>query len=171
MNTKFSDIIQYFRTLAAQHNAIGHSANEKHFYRMELEEVLTNLKDINYPALILEGYRYKLKDQLSDNVLKERTGAFILIDHLSDAGDFDAMNTIWDNMESICDDMIARIKNDKRNPLAKAVRDFDLNTVEIALINNTFSQDYGIRCTYTIVSPYTTDVDPLKWNLEVDIPT
>ena len=170
MNSRFSEIIQYFKTLATQHVTIGHSLNEKHFYRFELDEVLTNLKNVNYPALILEGYRYKLKDQSSDNVLKDRTGAFILIDHLHDIGDFDAMEEIWDNMESICDEIIAKIKSDKRNPLAKAVRDFDLNTVEIALIANTIDQNYGIRCTYTITSPFTTDIDPTKWNLDVDVP-
>jgi hypothetical protein len=85
-------------------------------------------------------------------------------------GDFDAMNEIWDKMESICDDIIAKIKSDKRNPTVKAVRDFDLNTVEIALINNIIRQNYGIRCSYTIVSPFTTDVDATKWNLEVDTP-
>jgi hypothetical protein len=170
MNTKFSEIVTYFKTLAAQNVDIAHSATEKHFYRFELDEVLTNLKNVNYPALILEGYRYKLKDQSSDNVLKDRTGAFILIDHLHDIGDFDAMEEIWDNMESICDEIIAKIKSDKRNPLAKAVRDFDLNTVEIALIANTIDQNYGIRCTYTITSPFTTDIDPTKWNLDVDVP-
>ena len=123
MNVKFSALITYFRTLAAQHMSIGHSLNEKHFYRFELEEILSGLKDVNYPALILEGYRYSLVDNKSDNVLKERTGAFVLIDHLKDIGDFDAMHEVWDNMETICDDIIARIKSDKRNPNAPAVRD------------------------------------------------
>lgn len=170
MNVKFSALITYFRTLAAQHIAIGHSLSEKHFYRFELEEILSGLKDVNYPALILEGYRYSLVDNKSDNVLKERTGAFVLIDRLSDIGDFDAMHEIWDNMETICDDIIARIKSDKRNPSAPAVRDFDLNTVAVALIANDHDHSYGIRCTFTLASPLTTDVDADKWNYEVDVP-
>lgn len=170
MNARFSEIITYFRTLAAQHIAIGHSYSEKHFYRLELEEVLGSLKNINYPALILEGYRYSLNDQKSDNVMKERTGAFVLIDHLHDRGDFDQMHTIWDNMEAICDDIIARIKADKRNTACKAVRNFDLNSIQVALIANETDRNYGIRCTYTISSTLATDVDPDMWNLEVDVP-
>jgi len=171
MTSKFSDLIHYFCILAAQHTAIGHSANEKHFYRFEIEEVFSGLKDINYPALILEGYRYSLVDKISDNVMKERTGAFILLDHLSDIGDYDAMHQVWENMENTCDDIIARIKSDKRNPAFRAVRDFDLNTVHVALLANVRDSNYGIRCTFTLTSPWNTDVDAEKWNLDVDIPS
>ena len=170
MNTKFSQLINYFKTIAAQHVAIGHSYAEKHFYRFELEEILSNLKNVNYPALILEAYRYSLSDKQSDNVQKERTGAFVLIDHLNDIGDYDAMHEIWDNMETICDDIIARIKTDKRNPAAKAIRDFDLNNVNVALIANENDRNYGIRCTFTISSPLTTDMASEKWDYNVDVP-
>ena len=170
MNTKFSDVIAYFKTLASQHVSIGHSAAEKHFYRFEIDEILSGIKTINYPALILEGYRFSLIDKQSDNVLKERTGAFILLDHLSDVSDYDAMHELWDRLESICDDIIARVKADKYNATAKAVRDFDLNNIEFALIANENDRNFGIRCTFTITSPFSTTVEPSRWNLCVDVP-
>ena len=166
MSATFSDIIEYFRTIASEHIQIGHSDNEKHFYRFEIEEVLTGLKKVNYPALILEGYRYSFEDSKSDNIIKKRTGAFILIDHLKDIGDFDAMHETWDRMEEICDDILARIKSDKYKPTAKAVRDFEISSVEVALLANVEDKNYGIRCTYTVSSPRSMDVDPDKWNLE-----
>jgi hypothetical protein len=170
MITRFSDLIQYFRTIAAQHVAIGHTATEKHFYRFELDEVLTGLKKVNYPALILEGYRYSLADKQSDNVMKERSGAFMLLGHLNDIGDFDAMHQLWDDLEMICDDIIVRIKADKRNPMAKAIRDFDLGSVNVALIANENDKNYGVRCTFTISSPLSTDVNPQKWNYNSNVP-
>lgn len=170
MNAKFSETIQYFKTLASQHILIGHSLSEKHFYRLEIEEVLGSLGNINYPAMILEGYRFSLSDKQSDNVLKERTCAFILIDHLHDRGDSDAIHEVWDNLENICDDIISRIKADKRNPAITQVRDFDLNSINVALISNEHDQNYGIRCTFTLVSSLSTDVDQDMWNLDVDIP-
>lgn len=170
MNTKFSDVIQYFKMLAAQHESIRHSAAEKHFYRFEIEEVLSGLKTINYPALILEGYRFSLIDKQSDNVLKERTGAFILLDHLNSISDYDSMHELWDRLETICDDIIARIKSDKRDPSTKSVRDFDLNNIEFALIANENDKNYGIRCTFTIISPFSTTLNPAKWNYNCDIP-
>jgi len=169
MNTKFSDLIQYFRTIATQHVAIGHSISEKHFYRFELDEVLTGLKKVNYPALILEGYRYSLSDKQSENVMKERSGAFMLLGQLNDIGDYDAMHQLWDHLETICDDIIVRIKADKRNPDAKAIRDFDMGSVNVALIANENDKNYGVRCTFTISSPLCSDVNPEKWNLNNNV--
>ena len=170
MNTTFSDVIQYFKMLATQHESIRHSSAEKHFYRFEIEEVLSGLKTINYPALILEGYRFSLIDKQSDNVLKERTGAFILLDHLNSISDYDAMHELWDRLETICDDIIARIKSDKFSPSSTAVRDFDFNNIEFALIANENDKNYGIRCTFTIISPFSTALNPSKWNYNCDIP-
>jgi hypothetical protein len=164
MSATFTDIVTYFRTLAEQHIEIGHSAAEKHFYRYELEEVLGGLNQMNYPALILEGYRYGFRDNKSDNVLKERTGAFILLGHVKDLGDYDAIHELLDKLETISDDIFARIKSDKRNPAVAAVRDFDLNSVDAALILNEHDKNYGIRFNFTIVSPRPMDVDPDKWN-------
>ena len=161
MSATFSDIIAYFKQLATEHIAIGHSESEKHFYRFELEEVLSGLGKVNYPALILEGYRYGLTDNKSDNVLKNRSGAFIILGQLKDIGDFDTMHELWDSQEEICDDIIARIKADKR--AVAAVRDFDLNNVEVTLIANENDHNYGIRCTFTISSACPMDMDPAKW--------
>lgn len=166
MSATFSNIIEYFKLIASQHIQIGHTDAEKHFYRFELEEVLSGLKTVNYPALILEGYRYSLIDNKSDNVIKKRSGAFMLVGHLHDIGDYDAMHELWDQLEDICDDIIARIKSDKYNPAAKAVRDFDLSSVEVSLLANEQDKNYGIRCTFTISSSRPMDVDPDKWNLE-----
>jgi hypothetical protein len=166
MNTKFSELVQYFKTLASQHTGIAHSDNDKHFYRFELEEVLTSLKNINYPAFILEGYRYGLIDKLSDNVLKQRSGAFMIISHLSDVSDFDTMHDIWDDLESICDDIIIRIKTDKRDPSISAIKNFDLDSVEVTLIANEIDNNFGIRCTFTVSSPLSMEVNPHVWLID-----
>ena len=166
MSASFSDIISYFKKIATEHIQIGHSIDEKHFYRFELDEVLTGLKKINYPALILEGYKYSFEDGKSDNIIKKRSGAFILIDHLHDIGDYDAMHETWDRLEDICDDILARIKADKFNPTTKAVRDFDISSANVVLIANEQDKNYGIRCTFTISSPRSMDMDPDKWNIE-----
>lgn len=166
MSASFSDIIEYFKKLATEHILIGHRDSEKHFYRFEIDEVLTGLKKINYPALVLEGYHYSLIDNKSDNVIKKRNGAFMLVDHVRDIGDYDSIHELWDRLENICDDIIARIKSDKYNSAVKAVRDFDLGSVEVTLLANEQDKNYGIRCTFTISSPRPMDVDPDKWNLE-----
>lgn len=166
MVTSFSDIIKYFKKLAEEHILIGHSDKEKHFYRFEIDEVLSSLKTINYPALILEGYSYSFHDNKSDNVIKERKCAFMLLGHLNDNGDYDAMHELWDLQEEICDDILSRMKADKRKPDCTAVRDFDLNSVEVKLIANEMDKNYGIRCTFTVSSSRNMEMDPDKWNIE-----
>ena len=80
------------------------------------------------------------------------------------------MHELWDHLETICDDITVRIKADKRNPDAKAIRDFDLGSVNVALIANENDKNYGVRCTFAISSPLSGDVNPEKWNLHINVP-
>lgn len=163
MSSTFTEINNYFEQIAQNHRMIAHSGLHKHFYRMELEEVLTMMKNINYPALILEGYRFDYTDQRSDNVLKNRSGAFILAGRVSDIGDYAAIHQLLDTLEAIGDQILARIRADKHNPLITAVRDFDLNSVTAVLILNEHDKVYGIRYNYTLVSARPMVVDPAQW--------
>lgn len=159
---KFSAFVEYCKLLATEHVNIKHTDHEKHFYRLELEEVLTGLQGINYPALILEGYRFGFRDAKSDNPIKTRSGAFILLDHVSDPGDYNRVHEVWDALEEIGDDILARIKADKRVSTAP-VYGFDLENVSATLIQNELDNNYGIRFLFDIDCQMAMDVDPLKW--------
>jgi hypothetical protein len=165
MSTKFSALVTYFENLARLHKEIGHSDTEKHFFRMEIDEVLAGITrtDVKYPLLILEGYGYDFADSKSDNLLKNRNGAFMLLDHVSDPSDFDAIHAVWDHMEEIGDEILVRMKTDKYNPLAPVIRDFQFSSAQATLIANEIDGSYGIRFTYTLTSPRSNDVDPEKW--------
>ena len=160
---KFSAFVAYCEQLASKHINIQHSEQEKHFFRLELEEVLTGLPGgINYPAFILEGYRYGFEDAKSDNPIKKRSGAFILIDHVSDPGDYNQIHEVWDLMEEIGDDILAKIKADKYNATSP-VYAFNVETVEGKLIATELGNHYGIRFTYDIDCQVSMDVDAAKW--------
>ena len=163
MDIKFSDLVQYFKDIATKHKSIGQTPGEKHFYRFEIDEVLSGLKNINYPALILEGYRCDFTDDLADNILKNRSGAFILLDHVNDIGDFDQIHLVWDNLENIADDILIRIKRDKRDSFNKTIKDFKIGSVEYSLLANEQDRNYGIRCTFTISSPLTAVRENSNW--------
>lgn len=166
MSAKFSDLITYFETLATKHKSILHTDEKKHFFRMEVDEALAgiNRTDVAYPMLILEGFRYGFTDNHSDNLLKNREGGFILLDKISDISDFDALHQKWDELEEIGDDILIKIKADKRNPETPVVRDFDFNAVDASLIKNEIGNTIGIRYLFTITSPKNNDVDETKWN-------
>ena len=165
MSAKFSQLVSYFENLARLHKDIGHTDSEKHFFRMEVDEVLggINRTDVKHPFLILEGYGYDFTDDKSDNLLKNRRGAFMLIDHVSDQTDFDLIHSVWENMEEIGDELLVKMKADKRNPLASAIRDFDFSSVEASLLANESDGNYGIRFTYVLTSPRSNMVNPDKW--------
>ena len=116
MATRFTQIVQYFENLARQHVGIQHTNTEKHFYRFEIDEVLSGLGSINYPAMILEAYAIEYDDNKSDNVMKNRKGAFILLGNVPDRGDHDSIHELWDELEEIGDDILARIRADKQKP-------------------------------------------------------
>jgi hypothetical protein len=165
MKNNFTELINYFENIAFLHIKIQHTDSEKHFFRFELDEVLNgiNRSDVAYPMLILEGYSYDYTDNKSDNILKNRSGAFILLDHCPDISDYGKVHEIWDNLESIADDILIKIKSDKRNPLTPVVRGFEFSSVESKLIANEIGNSIGLRITFTISSPVSSDIDVDRW--------
>lgn len=165
MASSFNDLIAYFENLARRHVDIQHSESEKHFFRMEIDEVLAgiNRTDVRHPYFILESYDFDYADNKSDNLLKKRNGAFVLLDKVDDSTDFDAIQEVRNRMEAIGDEILVKIKADKRNPLVKAVRDINLDEVKGVLISNEIDNNHGLRFTFSISSPMSTDVNPDKW--------
>lgn len=165
MNKNFSDLIAYFENLARDHMSIQHTDNEKHFFRFELDEVLNgiNRTDVAYPMLALEAYSYNYTDNKSDNILKNRNGAFMLLDHCPDISDYSQVHEIWDKLEAIADDILIKIRYDKQNRLTPVVRGFEFSSVDSGLIINQIGNSIGIRITFTITSPVPSDVDGARW--------
>ena len=161
---KFSELNDYFEYLAAQHKDIAHTPSDKHFYRFELDDVLTSMGDINFPALILESYDFNFQDARSDNVLKNRNGAFIIIDYEGDKGNHNRITQIYDECEEIGDEIIVRILNDKKKVSVPAVRNFNIAETTGNLVANDAKGYYGVRYMFTITSPRNNDVDTTKWS-------
>jgi len=160
----FSNLVEYFQYMAENHKDLNHSASEPHFYRFELDEVLTSLGgNINFPALILEGYDFDFGDSVSDNLQKKRNGAFIVIMHEGDENNHDQINQIYDQCEAIGDEIIVRIASDKRNRNVPVVRNFDIRNTQGNMLANAGEGYYGIRYTFSLHSPRPNDVDPTKW--------
>ena len=164
-HANFNEYVSYFESIARSLVAIGHTDDKKHFYRLEFEDVLTALPaKITWPAMILEGYDIHFIDNRSDNVLKIRTGAFIIMDKVANIQDFDSIHAVYDKCEVICDDIISKMYSDKQTRQHKVVKDFDLSKVEIILIANDVEGAYGMRVSFPIVNTHDIEVNPSKWN-------
>jgi hypothetical protein len=164
MAAKFSDLVKYFEELASKHIEIKHTAKEKHFYRFELDEVITGLcSNIKYPALILESYDFNYSESGSDNIRKKRSGAFILLDRVSDMKDFNRIHEVWDAMELIGDDILVKMKADKESRLVPVLRDFNINESDGIPFSVLQLGQYGVRFTFNLISPVNGIVDETRW--------
>jgi len=165
MKAKFAEFVDYFEQLAREHVDIRHTDKEKHFFRIELEEILTGLKSkIRYPALILESYDFVFKDQNSDNVHKEVSCAFDIIDIVKDGGNYDLIHATWHRMEEIGDEICIRILDDKRSRKIDVLSHFHLTNVKGNLLVDMNLMHYGVRYEFVVSWPVINDIDPLKWN-------
>ena len=164
MAAKYSDLVDYFELIATQHVDILHSATEKHFYRFELDEVLTGLAaGINYPALILEAYDFNYQESTSDNIRKERSGAFMLIDVVKDLKDFDRIHEVWDEMEQIGDEILVRMKADKESRLYPVLRGFDIGKCYGIPMSVAKLGQHGMRFSFSVECGVNGDIDISKW--------
>jgi len=170
MKNNFSELVSYFENIAKSHLSIQHSDAQKHFFRFEINEVLAGIqrRDVAYPMLILEGYSFDYTDNNSDNLIKNRSGAFILLDYCKDITNHSSIHEIWDRLEIIADDILLKIKSDKRNSLTPVVRGFEFSNVESKLIANEIGNSIGIRITFTISSPVPTDIDMDCWDTSIE---
>lgn len=116
MEQRFSDLVNYFEGLAMQHRDI------KSFCRYELDELLDKTVNISgFPAFVLEGFDFDYAGSRPDDVIKERTGAFCIVD-LCDGFDAEKRMQILERNERIADEILLRMVADKRNrhPLLSA---------------------------------------------------
>jgi hypothetical protein len=164
MAAKFSDLVEYFEKLASEHIEIKHTAQNKHFYRFELDEVLTGMcSNIKYPALILEAYDFNYSESNSDNIRKKRSGAFILIDKVNDMKDYNKIHEVWDKMEVIGEDLLVKMKADKESRLVPVLRDFNINECDGTPLAVQQLGQHGVRFTFNLTSPVNNEVDETRW--------
>jgi hypothetical protein len=165
MKAKFAEFVAYFENLAASHALIRHQAGEKHFFRFELEEMLTGMKsNLHYPALILEGYDFNFVDQDSDNVHKRLNCGFMLIGKISDKGDYDAIHTLWDYLEEIGDEIIVRMLSDKRERKTACLAYFHIRHVTGTPLTDINLIHYGFRYEFQLSWPLSNEIDREVWD-------
>jgi hypothetical protein len=164
MGIKQSEYEAYFRMLSENHVDIKHTNSDKHFYRMELDEVLLGTRGgVNSISCVLESYDFNLSDSNSDNVLKKRSGAFMIVGKVSDIGNFTAIAAMRDKCEQIGDDFIKMMYRHKVSKLVPLMRYFDLNTVEAVFVDVKATKEYGMRFSFALESKEGNEIIANKW--------
>lgn len=109
MQGKYNDIADYFESLAKSHRRI------KEYYRYELDELLDHTANIKkFPALVLEGFDFDYSGSVPDHVLKNRNGAFCLVEKC-DLTNAKLRTDTLEALETIAEQILVRMVTDKRN--------------------------------------------------------
>lgn len=161
----YKELEAYFEALATNHSYINHSVSEKHFYRIDVEEYLVKIDSAKHPFLSLERAEYNLSAPNNDNISKNRTVAFMLVNKFPN-GDYDCINAIYDETEEVAQDIINRIISDVENNSSPALlRNLDPNSISLQHLPAHPVELYcGVRVTMTVQSRYDKTVDVTKWN-------
>ncbi len=144
---EFSAYISYFEAIARSHRQIAHSEQEKHFCRMNIEEVISDLRSqLLYPALLLESFEGGIIDHLSDNFLDKQEGAFMILKQCHN-DDFEMENLLLDECRQIGMDIISRMIKDRRDFLLQG---FDPASVHYQKVGPVFDNAFGYRFSFSI---------------------
>ena len=165
MATNYKELEDYFKALATANVYIKNTAERKTFYRIDVEEYLTKIDSANFPFFSLERAEFGLSSPNPDNISKNRTVAFMIVDHYKN-DDFDSMNAIYDATEEVAEDFINRILNDVENvKYKKLLRNLDIGSISLQHMPPHPVENYcGVRVTLGLISRYEKEVDNSKWN-------
>ena len=154
----------YMKHLATLHVSLLHTPEEPHYFRGELEEFYTGLRNmVNFPALIQEGSEIHFTTDQAWNSFKERGSSFMIVEDYEDDNDYDAIYAAFDLCETIGDEIIRRINHDKYNSACIIIKDFLLEDVFAVQIQNTRERYVGVRYTISPKTPFWHEINPLQW--------
>lgn len=164
-NVTFLDVMEYFETIATEHIAIQHSDSEKHFARINIDEVLGGLKTkLKFPALVVESPEGFFTDDTIDNVLRGYVIGFTIVDRVK-PGDFDGEETVLAITEQMVMDIVSRLRKEHRDYSTAGIisRAFQLNTVRWNKVGPLWENCFGWRCTFQVQNPNSLAYDEEKW--------
>jgi hypothetical protein len=162
-----SSYISYFETLASEHQDILHSSTQKHFFMMDINELLSSANSTaHYPAIVLLKLAGKVVDKRDDNHLVTIEGGFLVLDHCKSIDDFATELTIFQDTFRIGMEFIARISHDQQagsSLASKAIPDFNPDLVRWEQIGPVFENHFGILFRFPVSLLADLGYDTEKW--------
>jgi len=166
MKTTLSEFCAYIENLATQHVDIAHSPEKPAFHKFyadeDIEAKLRSL--IEYvPCILIKDYDFRFQDNGADNLHKIRSVELIVVDQRGRNETLQGIYDVWEKTEEIGDELIMRMKHDKRQ-LVKPIINFDLNNVQGAPANIGVGGLFGTMYSIPIGSVRSNDPDNTKWS-------
>lgn len=168
MTTTLTQFIAYLEELASLHADIAHDPDNHpafiRFYEAENPERAARNLIKNLPCVMVKDYDFHFVDNKSDNVHKVREIEFLVIDKKGRSTTTEDTYNTWERVEEIGDEMIIRMKDDKRHRRNNAVVNFDLNQVRGIPVDLTFGGLFGMSYSVPVNSIRSNDPEPDKWS-------
>lgn len=159
----------YWKKAATNNLAVQHTEEEKHFFTFTVEDALSSLKNINYPAVGLETPVHRFGDGLSDNIRLLSSGGVLIIKHAPQGNAVKVEEAMLET-EEIALQMVSKMRNDrlKANDVGvaspeKLMKHLDLFKVKIEEVGPLFDSCYGWRIDYEFNNPTNLELDEDKW--------
>jgi hypothetical protein len=161
----YTEIAEYFENLARQHVAVKHTEVDPHFFRINLEDIISGLKnhDAN-PAVFLELPEARIHGETSDNSFLSRYCAVTFMKKVP-PDDRVAEIEAYDNMEALGIDFMSRLNRDYKNFSNRLIKEFDYKNIPIYKVGPMMHSMYGMRFEISIGEPATNFMiyNPANW--------
>jgi len=172
MKTTLSQFFSYLENLAVNHKDIAHTPDNPSFHKFydaeSMEEKLRSLIQ-RVPCILIKDYDFRFQDNGADNVHKIRSVDVIVIEQINRDSTLQNVHNVWERTEEIGDELIMRMKYDKRR-LVPAVINFNLSNVQGVPANIGFGGLFGTMYSIPVGSVITNDPDKTKWT-DLDEPS
>lgn len=170
---KFSEYINYFKTVAINNKVLAHDPVTHHtFYEIDIEDILNSMKLKNkYMSLLIESPEPRPADEKADNIRKLMPGAFVILQECK-LNDIANRELILDNTQEVAEDIVSKLLNDtkksKQNTLIQPRIVVDINSVKFQKVGPLLTHHFGWRVEFTFNSTFKLglQLDVSKWNNE-----
>jgi hypothetical protein len=159
----------YFERAATNNKAIQHTAQKKHFITFSVEDALSSLKNIEYPALCLEIPNERLSDQLSDNIRAISSSAIVIIKKVGKINPADIVIALKETY-IIASQMQSKILNDRkkanqpgRTTPESLIKHLDVNSIQLVDVGPVFDGCYGWRLEFQFNGPKNLELVESDW--------
>jgi len=159
----------YFENTAKRLIAIQHTATKKHFCTFSVEEALSSLRDMLYPALCLEIPIEKLSDALSDNIRAITSGGVLILKKVAQPNPQEIVAALKETYV-IASDIESKMLNDRKKADQQSstypenlLKHLDVNTLLLTDVGPVFDSCYGWRLDFQFNGPKNLELDESKW--------
>ena len=146
---------QYIERLAAAHRMVAHTDAENHYFRGELEEFYTDLRNrVHFPAVVAESFEITFPEGN-----KDRETSIIIAVRYKESRNWPQIYAALDLCELIGDEFLRRMATDMEDGTMCGDVEF---LAAVPMVNEQHLYA-GIRYTIRLTCPFSIDPDEDEW--------